>query len=276
MRPLSPDPRSWKTRTAQPLQSLSIFDSLLSIHNSSKTTHITNDPRRATRLCRHLVHCKWQAFLSSLTRKYHHQLDNFLFKKPLDQTSTWFHTWDISWSPEASRRLTFTMLAAEQVVGKDIDSNLKALGIGIGYSNCFLDADEAEEWVSLQKSGAALVSKFAVLIDSYLQEATMQESRTSNYQAHSLGRLTYVATALVPVSIVTGIFSMGGEFLVGERKFWVFWTVAIPVVIIITIVLFTSAVEFLWRHCRDLYSRCSLWSSGGVFQLPWKEESLVC
>jgi hypothetical protein len=45
--------------------------------------------------------------------------------------------------------------------------------------------------------------------------------------------------------VTAGIFSMGGDFLVGQSKFWVFWAVAIPLVLIFSLLIFTQTFQSL-------------------------------
>jgi Mg2+ and Co2+ transporter CorA len=52
-----------------------------------------------------------------------------------------------------------------------------------------------------------------------MQEASLSESQIANYQAQNVGRLTSLATILVPFSVSAGMFSMGGEYLAGEKNF---------------------------------------------------------
>jgi Mg2+ and Co2+ transporter CorA len=52
-----------------------------------------------------------------------------------------------------------------------------------------------------------------------MQEASLSESQIANYQARNVGRLTSLATILVPFSVSAGMFSMGGEYLAGEKNF---------------------------------------------------------
>jgi hypothetical protein len=49
----------------------------------------------------------------------------------------------------------------------------------------------------------------------------------------------------VPFSVSAGIFSMGGEYLACEKNFWVFWTVAIPLVLMFGLLIFTQILERL-------------------------------
>ncbi|GME22366.1 hypothetical protein MMC19_006276 [Neofusicoccum parvum] len=44
----------------------------------------------------------------------------------------------------------------------------------------------------------------------------------------SVGRLTALATVLVPFTLAAAVFPMSGDLAAGESRFWVFWAVAIP------------------------------------------------
>lgn len=80
------------------------------------------------------------------------------------------------------------------------------------------------------------------------------DSRQSVLQAANITRLTYIALVFVPLSWVTGLFSMSENFSPGEEHFWMYFATALPlllVVLFISILPFDRlAVEiaiFLWR-----------------------------
>jgi Mg2+ and Co2+ transporter CorA len=54
----------------------------------------------------------------------------------------------------------------------------------------------------------------------------------------------------LPVSFVATFFSMGGDFAVGERRFWVFWIVAAVVAIVVCGVGFGKYWEMKWFGWR--------------------------
>ncbi|KAK1710297.1 uncharacterized protein BDZ83DRAFT_640651 [Colletotrichum acutatum] len=70
---------------------------------------------------------------------------------------------------------------------------------------------------------------FRTFMDNFAKRANMQRLFANNRQARSAGQLTKPATVAVPFSIVSAIFSMGGDFAAGERLFWVYWGVSLPV-----------------------------------------------
>ena len=68
----------------------------------------------------------------------------------------------------------------------------------------------------------------ATLIASLLQ---IFESRRSVLESASLTRLTYLALFFLPLTFVSGLFSMSGDIAPGFPRFWIYFTVAIPVTI---------------------------------------------
>ena len=266
--PLEIDPEQWDAHPKVPSM-LSMFDDLLLIHTNTDHKMTTNDPMSATFVCRNLIRCSWKAYLASRTAEYHSKLDGVLFKNPVTNASTWFQTWDVAWRADVFRRLFSTRLAIEEGVIQDIVPNMKALGMN--YSTKTLSDHEIQEWKSLQNSGTALINKYATFMDAYLQENGLQESRTSNEQARSVGRLTALATVLVPFSIIAGMFSMGGDFLAGQSRFWVFWAITIPITLVLGIVFFTRCLQSSWEVCVFLYRKVSWWMEEGWIRLFRKE-----
>jgi len=64
-----------------------------------------------------------------------------------------------------------------------------------------------------------------------------------NETKQSINRVTYLGGVLLPFSIVAGIFSMGGDYQPGGEQFFIFWTVAIPVCILTTAVIYADSIR---------------------------------
>ncbi|KAK0647672.1 hypothetical protein DIS24_g7547 [Lasiodiplodia hormozganensis] len=110
------------------------------------------------------------------------------------------------------------------------------------------DDRERQSWHALRSRAHALHARFAATLATYEQRAAIEQSVLANEQsvlsnkqsmlaneqsvlannqARSVGRLSALATVLVPFSVVAGIFSMSGRFAAGEDLFWVFWILAV-------------------------------------------------
>jgi len=68
------------------------------------------------------------------------------------------------------------------------------------------------------------------------------QSRQSSEEAHSLKILTLLGMLFVPLTFVSGIFSMSGEFLPGSRNFWVYFVTSVPMVMMVFSVVFAKQV----------------------------------
>jgi hypothetical protein len=150
---------------------------------------------------------------------------------------------------------------------EDIQYGMKSLGIG--SSQCVYEECDAEGWNFLTETAVSLAQKYDDLKEVYVQEASLRESQIENYQARNVGRLTSLATILVPFSVSAGMFSMGGEYLAGEKNFWVFWAVAIPMVWIFGLLIFTQILQRLEEVWKGRLRRSVSIPSGSVRSF-WK------
>ena len=128
----------------------------------------------------------------------------------------------------------------------EVETNMRALGIDVDDPQIygFVGKREAQMWQFLRSTCLDLQDVFQQLTNSNTQVIALREAQASNAQASSIRWLTVLGTLFVPISILAGIMSMGGEFLPGERKFWVFFAVVCPVLLIIGAVL----IGTLWRR----------------------------
>ncbi|KAF2109778.1 hypothetical protein BDV96DRAFT_452151, partial [Lophiotrema nucula] len=171
----------------------------------------------------HLVAFIRRRYLNLLTvQKNQHALrHNYLS----DFTKSCFSTWNDNYYD-----FIVGTCAAMKEFSREIDDNLVALGLDSRES---ARQWEVDGWKSVRET-TRTVSKLAdSFATSYLQYISIQEARVSNSNAHSLSRITVLTMLFIPLSTVASIFSMGGDFLPGERKAWVFWVAAIPVIFVL-------------------------------------------
>ena len=228
MDPLPLDSSHWAS-VSQTTCNMSIYDNIISMY--TKLDHgVADDPRTCVAACRQLTLTMWKAFLGFREIEYIRFSDNLNFGKPLDNLHGWFHTWDTSWRVEAFHSLLYQQLAAGSIV-RGVRHAMRIFSVEA--TDTVVDEREREEWEALLLAVASLKEELANLINGYTQEASIQESKTSNYQARSVGRLTSLATILVPFSVTAALFSMGGDFQAGQSLFWVFWVIATPIAAIL-------------------------------------------
>ena len=112
---------------------------------------------------------------------------------------------------------------------------------------------EIDGWRSVLNLAHVVHGLTNALATGYLQYITIQEARISNSNAQSLSKITVLTMLFIPLSTVASIFSMGGDFLPGNPKAWVFWVVSIPVLMMLAYLYWRQElVEALVRKRQSL------------------------
>lgn len=82
------------------------------------------------------------------------------------------------------------------------------------------------------------------------------DSHKSISQSEDIKRLTYIAIAFIPLSYITGIFSMSDQYSPGGESFWVYWVTALPVaVLIMGFLAVESRIPVLFRFLEKARER---------------------
>ena len=99
-----------------------------------------------------------------------------------------------------------------------------------------------EDFVHIYNQMCALKERCHRLSLSLTHVISVIQSRQSSEEANSLKILTLLGMLFVPLTFVSGIFSMSGEFLPGANKFWVYFVTSAPMVIMVFSVVFAKQV----------------------------------
>ncbi|KIW31912.1 uncharacterized protein PV07_03499 [Cladophialophora immunda] len=103
-----------------------------------------------------------------------------------------------------------------------------------------------DDFVYIHRKLCALTERCQRLSLSLTHVISVIQSRQASEEAHSLKILTLLGMLFVPLTFLSGIFSMSGDFLPGERSFWIYIVVSIPAVIMVFLVVFSNQVaQFL-------------------------------
>lgn len=78
------------------------------------------------------------------------------------------------------------------------------------------------------------------LLNAVMAHVNLMETEKTVAESRSLARLTVLGFIFVPISFVCSLFSMGGDFAVGEDRFWVYIVVVVPLTLLILLVGFGS------------------------------------
>ncbi|KAI0973011.1 hypothetical protein F4678DRAFT_471380 [Xylaria arbuscula] len=141
-----------------------------------------------------------------------------------------FHTWlDKSWTHPWTQREFGGLMQAKLAlvsINTSLSYNMDALGIN-GESPPGAEW-EHKAWNSLQNAVTTLRARVDIMSEAYTQTVSIRESIIANQQARQVGYLTSLATLFVPISFIAAVFSIGGDYAVDEKRFYVFWAVSLP------------------------------------------------
>jgi hypothetical protein len=164
-----------------------------------------------------------------------------------------------SWQDEFFDFIVGSCAAMKELI-REMEENMVSLGLPMGNSNARNSgvAGGPPQW---EIDGWRSVLDLAHVVDvvanslamGYLQYISIQEARISNGNAKSLSKITVLTMLFIPLSTVASIFSMGGDFLPGNSRAWVFWVVSIPVLMMLAYLYWRQElVEGLMRKRQSL------------------------
>lgn len=251
---LPQDPHKWQEPPSRP-SSISLFDNIVHIY----TTHrhnTTSDPLTATTVIRNLLLSTWQGVIRAKEIDYYYLWEKTSFSKThYASPGSWYSAWERNWQSEYFNALTYHMMTVMNRM-RDIDDTFRTLGLAGAAATATTIASpspptfsprELRDWQALRAHATALHERFSHTLATYEQRASVEESLLANKQARNVGRLSALATVLVPFSVIAGIFSMSGEFAAGEDLFWVFWLLAPTVSGMLMVWLFFEKIVRILR-----------------------------
>ena len=168
--------------------------------------------------------------------------------------------YNIGW--ELSRRDSFEIFESTWVEQTWSDLNSFHQRIQTHYQNVLmlsanleLKKNTTEGWMSTTQDFAhiedqfrSLSQKAEILLDSFSGLAGMVGNRQSLNEARSVGLLTLLGIAFVPLSLVASLFSMSDEYRPGAGNFKLYFAVSIPFVALLFAMAF---VVVHWREWRQ-------------------------
>jgi len=99
------------------------------------------------------------------------------------------------------------------------------------------------------KQIASSIDAYSHRLESMISIATSLvqtiDCRRSLNETKNISRLTYLALVFIPLTFVSGLFSMHESIAPGGYRFWVYFSVAIPLCAIVCLVTWLPSV-FLW------------------------------
>lgn len=272
---IAPNPVQWHPSAA--FTKYILHDDIIT-HFSVADSSPGGSPLAVTPFVRGFAISKWVAHLNHVRRCFVHTRSALFVGGDIHRsdsgdnaiyhTSQWGADWK-EWMFESLTRWTTDLV----LYRLEAETNMRALGIDVDDpgSHGLVGKREAQMWRYIRLSYRDLQGMFESLANSYTQVVALREAQASNVQASSVRWLTILGTLLLPVSTVAGIMSMGGEYLPGEDRFWIFLAVIVPVIVVVgAILLLLMKGKLLFRSvlnlCRwsfDDNSSSSNWEKNG-------------
>ncbi|KAH7088736.1 hypothetical protein FB567DRAFT_590856 [Paraphoma chrysanthemicola] len=241
---LSEDLSKWSAAYSRPAY-ISMFDDTIQAYGSGHLNiSVTSDPLRAVEYPRKLA---MSTLLAYIRRRYlniinvhksqgsnslrHYYFSNFSNSNMTSWSTKFFDFWIGS-------------CAAMKEFSHEMDENITALGLDV--ANPSAPAWEIDGWRSIRENTHVVQVMIDTFAANYLQYVTVQEAHASSGSAQSLSRITVLTMLFIPLSTVASIFSMGGDFLPGETKAWIFWVIVIPVLAMLACVYWYGMLVRMW------------------------------
>jgi hypothetical protein len=137
-----------------------------------------------------------------------------------------------------------------------MDNNLIELDIPIKDMECLGGArqKDVQDWIYIRQKLAMWTSRTKDLIDSALGSIQLVESAKSIEEARNSRLLATLGTVFLPLSLVASVLSMGGDFLPGNGRFWVYFALSLPLLLVSLLIVFASPMLYepirSWRTKR--------------------------
>jgi hypothetical protein len=246
---LSTDSSTWASSHIVP-QYLSIYNDILDLYCSASTNIInTCNPLGTVEIPRKLV---MSTLLAFVRRRY---LNIVNVHKGLGAQSlrhnylaSFSNSNMSSWSNEFFDFMVGSCAAMKEF-SREVEENIIALGLDKPQTSTA--PWETDGWKSICDLTHVVEEMTNTFATNYLQYVTIREAHASNGSAQSLSRITVLTMLFIPLSTVASIFSMGGDFLPGETKAWMFWVVAVPVLAVLAYVYWHRKITTLWRFKKQ-------------------------
>ncbi|KAF4469204.1 hypothetical protein FALBO_3902 [Fusarium albosuccineum] len=289
--------QSSENRIIRPYE-LALWDMAIPAYEK-ETIIATDDPFSSTTIIRNFIYCKWEDFIQQ-----DYAIGNTIWASGMGHIQ---ETVDITYQQQNDVLHRSREIAAEYQKLRVSRQVLQQIALWVRHINrafrcndnkyphsqsddtlSVLLLQESRNWTTLLEhirfidelvSGnmamyaqrAAMEEAYASrsqAIDSYTQtKAANEQAAAANRTARSSGQLAKIATVAVPCTVAASIFSMNGDFAAGERLFFVYWCVAVP----LTVVLLSWVIQkdfAEWRRdsrtnrCTGRWARSqSSWSS---------------
>jgi len=253
---LSPDPADW-TKGWQRPQYVSMFDDIVSLEPDLPAREI--GPRTCTNVARKLAICSFLSFLRrrilNMLRLQANPRTTILHVNRCDYLREFGEGVLSSWHHEVFG-FVVNVKYIMGLVSSEAKEHFEVLGLH-RFNADDVPEWERDGWIAVQDYCSKIITMADAFLQSYLQFTSMQEAQAANKNALNLAHITNLTMVFVPLSTIAAIFSMTDDFLPGEKKSWIFWVTALPV-LFLTFAITTearSSLKWYWQACKEKQTR---------------------
>ncbi|KAF2091076.1 hypothetical protein K490DRAFT_62404 [Saccharata proteae CBS 121410] len=249
-----------------PLQSwgTSMFDNVVEALHHAKLSSIGVDPFSASAYARNIIYANWEHRL----RSKEVQLSRTVTNDQKEHMSSEYERYTLGTTAkheDTVRAYQHLMSVREEI--KERSSDLRRIIDVFHFAGLrYLAVNEKRlehaprpphpiereriMWTFLRDRYQTMEGIISEHMEMYSQRAALTESFAANSQARSSGQLTKIATVIVPCTFVASIFSMGGDFAVGEKDFGTYWAISIPVTFVLLCWVLHEDIQQLWETLK--------------------------
>ncbi len=84
---------------------------------------------------------------------------------------------------------------------------------------------------SMNNRSNDLLASFTGLAGILGNQKALKEANRSLHEAKSVKTLTFLGMLFLPLTLASGLLGMSGDYLPGESQFWVYFVIAIPLIL---------------------------------------------
>ena len=109
------------------------------------------------------------------------------------------------------------------------------------------------------------------VVTSFVQ---IDDSQRGFAETINVSRLITLVLIFVPLKYISCLFSMGGEFAPGQSKFWMYFSVSMPLTAVVILIACSPARRFERYMGRQRIEEMSLQRSSRAVRMSWGQDDI--
>lgn len=114
--------------------------------------------------------------------------------------------------------------------------------------------DVRVDFAHIERQFGRLQEKSDSLISSFTGLASIVGNRQSLAEARSVRLLTLLGLTFLPLSFISGLFSMATPYSPGNSSFWIYFAVSLPLMLLVFMLAFLTQLWFRMGNRMSIYN----------------------